>query len=94
MNGSQGKLTTTQAVVIIVNYMLGAGILTLPRTTSKAVGTPDVWISIILSGFIIIGVGIILVTLCRRFPEKTVFQFTREITGSWIAYILGLSMIM
>ncbi|MCW3794408.1 spore germination protein [Paenibacillus sp. LS1] len=94
MNGSQQKITTTQAVVIIVNYMLGAGILTLPRTTSKAVGTPDVWISIILSGLIITGVGIILVTLCRRFPGKTVFQFTREITGSWIAYILGGAMIM
>ncbi|WP_433747506.1 spore germination protein [Paenibacillus amylolyticus] len=94
MDDSQRKLTTTQAVVIIVNYMLGAGILTLPRTTSKAVGTPDVWISIIMSGLIITGVGIILVTLCRRFPEKTVFQFTREITGSWIAYILGCAMIM
>ncbi|PYE42810.1 GerAB/ArcD/ProY family transporter [Paenibacillus barcinonensis] len=94
MNDAQGKITTTQAVVIIVNYMLGAGILTLPRTTSKAVGTPDVWISIIVSGMIITGVGIILVTLCRRFPEKTVFQFTREITGRWIAYILGCAMIL
>ncbi|UOK63087.1 spore germination protein [Paenibacillus sp. OVF10] len=94
MNGSEGSISTRQAVVIIVNYMLGAGILTLPRTTSEAVGTPDVWISIILSGLIITGVGIILVTLCRRFPEKTVFQFTREITGSWIAYILGFAMIM
>ncbi|MGV2964207.1 GerAB/ArcD/ProY family transporter [Paenibacillus sp. FSL H8-0317] len=94
MNGSEGNISTRQAVVVIVNYMLGAGILTLPRTTSKAVGTPDVWISIILSGLIITGVGIILVTLCRRFPEKTVFQFTREITGSWIAYILGFAMIM
>ncbi|KQY92909.1 spore gernimation protein [Paenibacillus sp. Root52] len=89
-----GKITTTQAVVIIVNYMLGAGILTLPRTTSKAVGTPDVWISIILAGLIVTGIGIILVTLCRRFPGKTVFQFTREITGSWIAYILGCAMIL
>lgn len=89
MNDSQVKISTTQAVVIIVNYMLGAGILTSPRTTSKAVGTPDVWISIILSGLIITGVGMILVTLCRRFPGKTVFQFTREITGRWIGYIFG-----
>ncbi|MEK3704771.1 spore germination protein [Paenibacillus sp. FSL R7-0198] len=89
MNDSRVKINTTQAVVIIVNYMLGAGILTLPRTTSRAVGTPDVWISILLSGLIVTGIGLILVTLCRRFPEKTVFQFTREITGRWIAYILG-----
>ncbi|WP_017692136.1 GerAB/ArcD/ProY family transporter [Paenibacillus sp. PAMC 26794] len=94
MNGSQGKISTTQAVVIIVNYMLGAGILTLPRTTGDAVGTPDVWISIILSGLIITGVGLIMVTLCRRFPKKTVFEFTREITGTWVAYILGLAIIL
>ncbi|WP_440112988.1 GerAB/ArcD/ProY family transporter [Paenibacillus sp. QZ-Y1] len=94
MNNSEGKISNRQAVVIIVNYMLGAGILTLPRTTGKAVGTPDVWISILLSGLIITGVGLIMVTLCRRFPEKTVFQFTREITGRWIAYILGCAMIM
>ncbi|WP_458464653.1 GerAB/ArcD/ProY family transporter [Paenibacillus sp.] len=94
MNNSEGKISGRQAVVIIVNYMLGAGILTLPRTAGKAVGTPDFWISILLSGLIITGVGLIMVTLCRRFPEKTVFQFTREITGRWIAYILGCAMIM
>lgn len=94
MNDSQVKINTTQTVVIIVNYMLGAGILTLPRTTSRAVGTPDVWISIILSGLIITGVGLIIVTLCRRFPDKNVFQFTGEITGRWIGYILGCATIV
>ncbi|MBR2563760.1 MAG: GerAB/ArcD/ProY family transporter [Paenibacillus sp.] len=94
MNDSQVKINTTQTVVIIVNYMLGAGILTLPRTTSRAVGTPDVWISIILSGLIITGVGLIMVTLCRRFPDKNVFQFTGEITGRWIGYILGCATIV
>ncbi|WP_339274759.1 spore germination protein [Paenibacillus sp. FSL W8-0426] len=94
MDGSQQKISTAQAVVVIVNYMLGAGILTLPRTTSKAVGTPDVWISILLSGLVITGVGLILVTLCKRFPGKTVFEFMGEITGTWIAFILGFAMIV
>ncbi|MFS0873609.1 GerAB/ArcD/ProY family transporter [Paenibacillus xylanilyticus] len=87
---STNQISTKQAGVIIINYMLGAGILTLPRTTVEAVGTPDVWISIILSGLIITGVGFILVILCRRFPSKTGFQFVGEITGPWIAYALSI----
>ncbi|WP_405154038.1 spore germination protein [Paenibacillus sp. FSL K6-0108] len=94
MNPKQDQLTTVQAAVFIINYMLGAGILTLPRTTVSAVKTPDVWISIILSGLLVMLLGIILVTLCRRFPGKTVFQFTEEITGKWIAYILGAAIIL
>ncbi|OPG95105.1 spore gernimation protein [Chryseobacterium mucoviscidosis] len=94
MNPKQDQLTTVQAAVFIINHMLGAGILTLPRTTVNAVKTPDVWISIILSGLLVMLLGIILVTLCRRFPGKTVFQFTEEITGKWIAYILGAAIIL
>ncbi|MEC0110713.1 spore germination protein [Paenibacillus taichungensis] len=93
MNRKQDQLTTVQAAAFIINYMLGAGILTLPRTTVTAAGTPDVWISIILSGLLVMLLGIILVTLCRRFPGKTVFQFTEEITGKWFAYILGVIII-
>lgn len=94
MNPKQDQLTTVQAAVFIINHMLGAGILTLPRTTVTVVKTPDVWISIILSGLLVMLLGIILVTLCRRFPGKTVFQFTEEITGKWIAYILGAAIIL
>jgi spore germination protein len=94
MNPKQDQLTTVQASVFIINYMLGAGILTLPRTTVNEVKTPDVWISIILSGLLVMMLGIILVTLCRKFPGKTVFQFTEEITGKWIAYILGAAIIL
>ncbi|MEK3787071.1 GerAB/ArcD/ProY family transporter [Paenibacillus sp. FSL K6-1230] len=91
---SRVHLSATQAAVIIVNYMLGAGILTLPRTTVDAVGTPDVWIVIIMSGLIVVGLGLIIVALCRRFPGKTVFEFTPIITGRWVSYILLLPMIV
>lgn len=36
------RITTSQAVVIIVNYILGTGILTLPRASVEKVKTPDV----------------------------------------------------
>ncbi|SFS93908.1 GerAB/ArcD/ProY family transporter [Paenibacillus sp. 453mf] len=93
LNKAEDQITTTQAAVIVINYMLGAGILTMPRTMAKAVGTPDVWISVLLSSVITFTAGIIIARLCMRFPGKTVFQFTSEITGKWIAYIICFSII-
>lgn len=89
-NSTHDQITTSQAAVMIINYMLGAGILTLPRTTVEAAKTPDVWISILISGLIILLAGMIVVTLCRRFQGKTWFQFVPEITGKWLAFVLGL----
>ncbi|MCM3786292.1 spore germination protein [Neobacillus mesonae] len=93
LNKAEDQISTTQAGVIVINYMLGAGILTLPRTMAKAVGTPDVWISLLVSSTIIFAAGIIIARLCMRFPGKTIFQFTSEITGKWIAYLIGFAII-
>lgn len=84
------KLNTSEAVIVVLNSVLGAGILTLPRTISKAVGTPDVWISVLLSGLLVTAIGLMMVALCRRFPGKTVFEFLPQLTGRWGAYVLGM----
>lgn len=84
------RLNTSEAVIVVLNSVLGAGILTLPRTISKAVGTPDVWISVLMSGLLVTAIGLMMVALCRRFPGKTVFEFLPQLTGQWGAYVLGM----
>ena len=64
------RITTSQAVVIIVNYILGTGILTLPRASVEKVKTPDVWLSVILGGILVMVSGVIMVKLSQQFPEK------------------------
>ena len=44
-----GTITPTQATILIINYTLSVGILTLPRTAANEVGTPDVWIALLIS---------------------------------------------
>ncbi|MFD3260556.1 GerAB/ArcD/ProY family transporter [Paenibacillus lentus] len=90
---AKDQITTSQAAVLLINYTLGAGILTLPRTTVDAVQTPDVWISTIIAFMIITVAGLIVVLLCRRFQGKTLFQFVPDITGKWLAWILSLTVI-
>ncbi|MEK4365925.1 GerAB/ArcD/ProY family transporter [Paenibacillus sp. FSL M8-0212] len=94
MTKSASTISTSEVIIVVINSILGAGILTLPRTISKAVETPDVWISVILAGLIVTIVSLLLVTLCRRFPGKTVFEFIPEITGKWISYLIGLLIIV
>jgi spore germination protein len=84
------RITTPQAAVIISNFILGSGILTLPRTAAEKVNTPDVWISVILGGLIAIIAGVIMVKLCLQFPQKTIYQYSREIVGKWVGGLLSL----
>ncbi len=56
-------ITTPQTAVIVINFTLGTGILTLPRTSVEKVHTPDVWLTVILGGLIAMMAGIIMVKL-------------------------------
>jgi spore germination protein len=88
------QITTPQTVVIISNFILGIGILTLPRTVTEKVKTPDGWITIILGGIIALVVAIIMVKLAERFPGKSIFQYSNEITGKVIGSVVSLCIII
>ncbi|MCI0768606.1 GerAB/ArcD/ProY family transporter, partial [Bacillus sp. TL12] len=84
------RIKTSQAVVIVVNFILGTGILTLPRASVEKVKTPDVWISVILGGIIAMVTGVIMVKLSQQFPGKTFYQYSQEIVGKWIGRLFSL----
>lgn len=78
---SDDKITSTQAAVLLNNTVLGAGILTLPRSVTEAVKTPDSWISIVLGGVIVMLVVVLMVKLSQQFPGQTIYQYSRSIVG-------------
>lgn len=88
--GAKDRITAIQATVIITNYTVAAGVLTLPRTTVEASGTPDVWISILIGGLISMLTGYIIVKLSQRFPGQTIYQFSGKIIGKPLGAILGI----
>ncbi|MEH7301599.1 GerAB/ArcD/ProY family transporter [Neobacillus drentensis] len=87
------RITSHQAVMFITNFILGAGILTLPRTTTEKIKTPDSWIAVIVSGLIIILVAVIILKLCQRYPTETFFQFNQRLLGKWIGSMLSLTVV-
>ncbi|QRG66602.1 spore germination protein [Brevibacillus choshinensis] len=89
IDNEKNRLTTSQAAVIVINFILGSGILTLPRTSVEKVHTPDVWITVILAGFFAMLAGVIIVKLSQRFPQTTFYQYSQEIVGKWLGIACG-----
>jgi spore germination protein len=83
------QITAQQAAVIVINYILGTGILTLPRAAVEEVQTPDVWISVLLGGLLAMAAGVVMVKLSQQFPQKTFYQYSREIVGKWVGVFLS-----
>ncbi|OMF38340.1 spore gernimation protein [Paenibacillus sp. FSL H8-0548] len=88
------RITTIQTAVIISNFMLGSGILTLPRAAAEKVETPDIWLSVIIGGLVAIAAGIIMAVLSRSHAGKTVFQYNQVLLGKWIGGFLGLCFVV
>lgn len=90
MISQKERMTTSQTAVIVTNFLLGTGILTLPRTSVAEVKTPDVWISLLLGGLIALMAGIIMVRLNHHYPDKTFYQYSRDIVGSKLGGLFSL----
>lgn len=88
------KITATQAAVFLSNTLLGAGILTLPRSVSESVKTPDSWLSVLLGGAIVMLVVLLMVKISQQFPGKTVFQYAGQVTGRVIGGALCLLLVL
>ncbi|ANY70041.1 spore gernimation protein [Paenibacillus sp. BIHB 4019] len=88
------KITTTQTSIFITDSVLGAGILTLPRGVIEAAQTPDVWLSVLLGGIIVILVTMIMVKLSQKFPNDTVYQYSKRIVGSVPGGVLSICLII
>ncbi|PGL69848.1 GerAB/ArcD/ProY family transporter [Bacillus sp. AFS055030] len=88
------QISTNQTVMLIVNFIFGAGILLLPRSVTAKVKTPDGWISVIISGLLITLLVFLLVMLCKQYPNETYFQFTQKIIGKWLGIPLSIIIII
>jgi spore germination protein len=88
------RITTVQTAVIVSNFMLGSGILTLPRASAVKVGTPDVWLSVLIGGLVAIAAGIIMALLSKMHVGQTVFQYNKYLLGKWVGGLLGLCIVV
>ncbi|QAW29205.1 spore gernimation protein [Bacillus licheniformis] len=87
---SEDKITTSQAIVVLVSYIMAAGILTLPRTAVEEAVTPDVWISVLLGGLVTTAAGVVMTKLSQHYLGQTFFQYGGDIVGKWLSIVISL----
>ncbi|MCM0650727.1 spore germination protein [Clostridium swellfunianum] len=93
MNDSRHDITSTQLMALLVSAEIGAGIVTLPSILAQKVGH-DGWISIIITGFLCIAVGLIIMNLLKSYSDKTIFQINDIIYGKILGFILNFSFLL
>ncbi|WP_079709026.1 GerAB/ArcD/ProY family transporter [Paraliobacillus ryukyuensis] len=94
MNIGTNQITTTQTFAILGSTLVAVGSFTFPRALATDVGTPDMWMSVILGGLITFLSGLFVVKLSQQFPKQTFFQFNQIIVGKYLGWGLSLGFII
>ncbi|WZL73556.1 endospore germination permease [Clostridiaceae bacterium 35-E11] len=82
------QISSAQLAAILSVTIIGIGILTLPRTLTEAVG-PDGWIVVVAGSFSSLLIGLLIVSLVKRFPKQTIVEFSADLVGKPIGTMLS-----
>ncbi|WP_405155415.1 GerAB/ArcD/ProY family transporter [Paenibacillus sp. FSL K6-0108] len=88
------QLTTLQTLALILCFMIGAELFTLPREIISKVSTVDAWISVVLGGIFSFCTAWIIILLGQRYPHFTFYEYVQEITGKLIGKCIGLVVVL
>ncbi len=81
-------LSDFQLLAVITGTIIGAGITILPRTVAEHAGR-DGWLSIGLAGILVWASAGLVYLLCRRFPGKTLPEFSVLILGKPLGILVS-----
>lgn len=76
----KNRISSIDLFFVMIQTMIGVGLLSLPHDTYQTAES-DGWISLLISGVIIQLIILLLWLLCRKFPNLTLFDFSKMIVG-------------
>jgi spore germination protein len=88
------SISPLQLAIAVASMIIGIGILTLPRTVSETLNSPDGWIVALIGGIIAMGIGAVNAKLCSYFPGQTFFEFCPILIGKWLGKLLAVIYIL
>lgn len=78
----KGKISAQQFALIMYLYIIGTAALVQPHTLVSIAGQ-DAWFSVIIVGIIQLGLITLYLKLGFRYPQQTIIQYGRLLTGKW-----------
>jgi spore germination protein (amino acid permease) len=85
----QIKLTSVQLTFFIIQTQIGVGILGLPFSVFS-VSKNDAWISVLIAGGIVQVIITLLWLLGRRFPSKSLFEYSKVLVGKFAGSLINI----
>lgn len=85
----KNRISSTDLFFIIVQTIIGIGLLSLPYEAYQT-ARGDGWIAVLLSGVFIHLIVLLLWMLCRKFPNLTLFDFSKIIVGRILGTIINI----
>ncbi len=82
-------LTQIQVAILMVAGIMGVGVLYLPRKAVELSNSGAVALTLI-SGIIAIGLSCLILYLNNMFPNKTIFDYSKDIVGNFISKLIAL----
>lgn len=77
---NQSNLTSIQLILFIIQTQIGVGVLGLPFSVFS-ISKGDAWISVLLAGIVVQILITFFWLLGRRFPAKSLFQYSIQLAG-------------
>ncbi|GAB6099678.1 GerAB/ArcD/ProY family transporter [Halanaerocella petrolearia] len=89
----QGKITERQFSAIIINTVIGVGILFLPRSVVRFSDTGST-LAVVLATLIFLFNLLVIIKLGLRFPRDNIFEYMPKILGKIVGKLIGLFFIV
>ncbi|MFS0654154.1 GerAB/ArcD/ProY family transporter [Bacillus sp. 179-C3.3 HS] len=86
------KLSLLQVTILCSSTMIGAGILTIPRSSAQS-GAPDGWIIILVQGALFAFVAFLLGWIAEKNAPDTIFDSNKKGAGVFFGTLLNLVLI-
>ncbi len=87
----KGRISARQAIYLVANTILATMILFLPSLLAREAGQ-DGWLAVLLAGAAGMLVGLLVVDLGLRFPDRNFAEYTRELLGPYLGGFLTVAL--
>lgn len=94
-NQDHYRIVPIELSITLLSFIIGVGILTIPRSLAQELESPDGWISLALSGVIVMIFCYLYTRLQRNFVGMNILEYLKQGSiGKWGAKILAILFII
>ncbi|GAF63283.1 hypothetical protein BTS2_0174 [Bacillus sp. TS-2] len=85
----QKSISTYQMVNVLIGFIVGVGVLTLPRNLTREVDGPDGWISLIIAAAIVLLVLFFIIYMFNKHNVQDFLDYLSYAYGKWLGKLIA-----